>query len=183
MPPRITPEIRQASLTDAALLAKLGEQTFAETFADQNDPKDMAVYLSEAFGPEKQASELADPAVIFLIAEVNGSAVGYVKLLKGDAPDCVLSESPVELARIYVSRSWLGTGIGDWLMESAIARATTDGHRTLWLGVWQRNERAQRFYQKWGFKIVGTHFFQLGSDRQTDYLMECRLASTKSEAP
>src|SRR5215468_6366508 len=91
MATRITPKIRQASPNDAELLAKLGEQTFAETFADQNDPRDMAVYLSEAFGPNKQASELADPAVIFLIAEVNGSAIGYVKLLSGKAPSCVTS--------------------------------------------------------------------------------------------
>jgi len=175
MATRITPEIREACLTDADLLAKLGEQTFVETFADQNDPRDMAVYLSEAFGPEKQASELADPAVIFLIAKVNGEPVGYVKLLRGTAPDCVTDHKPLELARIYVSRQWLGKGIGDSLMEAAIVRATNDGYATLWLGVWQRNERAQRFYQKWGFKIVGTHFFQLGSDRQTDYLMERTL--------
>jgi len=180
--PELHLEIRQATADDATLLAELGQRTFAETFAHQNDPKDMAVYLSEAFGPEEQASELADDHVIFLIGEINRVAVGYVKLQSGELPDCVTSSNPVELARIYVLRQWLGKGIGDSLMESALARATTDGFATIWLGVWQRNERALRFYQKWGFRIVGTHFFQLGSDQQTDYLMERSLASAASQA-
>jgi len=175
------PLVRQATVADACLLAKLGEQTFSEAFADQNDPADMGAYLAEAFGPEQQASELADPHVVFLIAEVNGDARGYVKLQVGETPDCVAGSKPMELARIYVLRAWLGKGIGDILMESAIARAIADGHGSMWLGVWQSNERAQRFYQKWGFEIVGTHFFQLGSDRQTDYLMERSLDAATSQ--
>jgi ribosomal protein S18 acetylase RimI-like enzyme len=182
MATRIKPEIRQASLSDAAMLAELGERAFSEAFAEQNDPKDMADYLAEAFGPDKQASELADENVIFLIAEVNGTATGYVQLQSSEPPDCVTDIKPLELARIYVLREWLGKGIGDSLMESALARAVADGYATIWLGVWQSNGRALRFYEKWGFKIVGTHFFQLGSDRQTDHLMERSLTSVISQA-
>ena len=45
----------------------------------------------------------------------------------------------------------------------------------MWLGVWERNWRAQAFYRKWEFTVVGDHVFLLGSDAQTDLLMERRL--------
>jgi len=177
-----TPTIRRASLSDAALLAELGERTFRDTFAEQNTPEDMAIYLSEAFGPEKQTSELADSGVTFLIAEVMGIAAGYVKLERSKPPSCMTGKKPIELARIYVLQEWLGKRIGEVLMNSAIAEAKNAGHETIWLGVWERNERAIKFYKKRGFVVVGTHLFQLGSDAQTDLLMERSLLDSTSEA-
>jgi hypothetical protein len=47
----------------------------------------------------------------------------------------------------------------------------------MWLGVWERNARAQVFYRKWDFRTVGEHLFPLGSDLQRDILMEtCAVA-------
>jgi ribosomal protein S18 acetylase RimI-like enzyme len=173
------PTIRPATGADVEILAELGKRTFSETFAAQNDPENMAAYLAEAFGQQKQASELANPNATFFIAEADGLPIGYIMLLAGKAPDCVTTNKPVEVARIYVVKEWLGKGVGDMLMDKAIAWSTESGYGTLWLGVWQKNERAQKFYERRGFSVVGTHFFQLGSDRQTDLLMERPL--NKSE--
>src|ERR1700730_8754009 len=175
MNPTPGPVIRYARAVDAGLLAELGARTFSETFAADNSAEDMAVYLASSFGPALQAAELADPDSIFLIAEVDGFAAGYAKLKSGDPPDGVTGEKPIELVRLYVAQEWLGRGVGAALMQVCIDQARQKGHRTLWLGVWEHNDRARAFYRKWNFREVGTHNFQLGQDAQTDILMERSL--------
>ncbi|HEV2914224.1 MAG TPA: GNAT family N-acetyltransferase [Pyrinomonadaceae bacterium] len=172
MTQKANPVIRHAAIDDAALLAELGARTFSETFADVNRPEDMAAYLASSFSQAQQAAELADPESMFLIAEVDGVAAGYAKLRPGDAPDVVAGAKPIELVRLYVSRQWLGLGLGEALMRACMDEAKSKGYRTLWLGVWEHNGRARAFYRKWDFKDVGEHIFQLGDDAQTDILME-----------
>jgi len=82
---------------------------------------------------------------------------------------------PVELSRIYVSADWLGRGIDQALMQRCIDDAREAGCETMWLGVWGRNSRPQSFYRRWGFRKVGEHVFMLGSDPQTDWVMEGAL--------
>ncbi len=169
------PVIRRAASTDADLLAELGARTFSETFAADNTPEDMNAYLVSSFSPAQQAAELADPHSIFLIAEIDEIAAGYAKLQAGDALEGVEGEKPIELVRLYVYKEWLGRGVGEALMRTCIDEAQQAGHQTLWLGVWERNGRAQAFYRKWDFREVGEHVFQLGADPQTDILMERAL--------
>ena len=172
MPLKPDPVIRRAGVDDAALLAELGARTFIETFSADNRPEDMAAYLAAAFGPEQQVAELTDPHSIFLIAEVDGVAAGYAKLDPGRTPESVTGARPIELVRLYVSKAWLGRGVGAALMRDCLDEAKRAGYQTLWLGVWERNKRARAFYRKWNFRDVGKHIFQLGDDPQTDILME-----------
>ena len=171
-----TPVIRSANVDDAELLAELGARTFSETFAVDNSPEDMAVYLTSSFGREHQAEELADPESTFQIAEIDGVAVGYSMLRSGNVLSGITDATPIELVRLYVSREWLGRGVGAALMQACITDARRRGYRTLWLGVWEHNQRARAFYRKWKFRNVGTHIFQLGDDAQNDILMERSLA-------
>jgi GNAT superfamily N-acetyltransferase len=166
------PVIRRSVLEDAAMLAELGARTFVETFAADNRPEDMAAYLAAAFGQEQQLDELADPHSTFLIAEIDGVATGYAKLHPGRTPENVMGERPIELVRLYVSQVWLGRGVGAALMRECLDEAKRAEYQTLWLGVWERNERARAFYRKWNFREVGKHIFQLGDDPQIDILME-----------
>jgi len=164
--------IRRGKARDAALLADLGARTFAETFAPDNSPEDMAAYLKTAFSPAQQTTELADHETLFLIAESQGVAVGYAMLRSGNVLENVTGENPIELVRLYVSQDRLGSGVGAALMQACIREARQRRHRTLWLGVWEHNARAQAFYRKWDFTEIGTHVFQLGNDPQTDLLMQ-----------
>ena len=164
--------IRRANHEDASLLAELGARTFSETFAADNTPEDISSYLAASFNPAQQAAELADPASTFFIAEVGGLVAGYAKLHAGEPAEGVEGDNPVELVRLYVLHEWLGRGVGAELMSACLDEARRAGHGTIWLGVWERNERAQSFYRKWDFRAVGEHVFQLGSDPQRDILME-----------
>ena len=167
--------IRRADPEDAGLLAELGALTFSETFAADNSPEDMAAYLAASFDLAQQSAELNDPASTFFIAEVGGLAAGYAQLHAGEPAEGVEGSKPVELVRLYVSREWLGRGVGEALMRACVDEARRAGHETIWLGVWERNGRAQAFYRKWNFRAVGEHVFLLGSDPQTDILMERAL--------
>ena len=164
--------IRRGTLEDAALLSDLSARTFSETFAADNTPEDLAAYMATSFNVAQQTAELEDPASTFLIAEVDGHAAGYARLHAGEPAKGVEGANPVELVRLYVSRDWLGRGLGEQLMRACIDEARQAGHETIWLGVWERNARAQAFYRKWNFRTVGEHIFPLGSDLQRDIVME-----------
>ncbi|HKG15274.1 MAG TPA: GNAT family N-acetyltransferase [Pyrinomonadaceae bacterium] len=167
--------VRRADTDDAGLLSELGARTFSETFAADNSPEDMAAYLASSFNLAQQTAELEDPASTFFIAEVGGVAAGYAMLRAGEPEKGIEGAEPVELVRLYVSGEWLGRGVGEALMRACVGEARQAGHETIWLGVWERNGRAQAFYRKWGFRAVGEHVFQVGSDAQTDILMERAL--------
>lgn len=168
--------IRCATAADNVLLAELGARTFQETFGEVNSPENMAAYLAASYSPEIQAAELADPSVVFMIAEITGAAAGYAQLRDGQPPSCITGSRPVELVRLYARKEWIGCGVGAALMQACIAEAERRGCDTLWLGVWEHNARARTFYNRWGFSAVGTHIFQLGSDPQTDFLLQRALA-------
>jgi GNAT superfamily N-acetyltransferase len=163
--------IRPASVTDAGVLAALAERTFVETFAAENRPEDLAIHVARSYGIEIQARELADPDVTYLIAEADGTPAGYALVRGGGAPSCVTGAAPVQIQRFYVDRPWLGTGVARALMVACEDEARRRGGRTLWLGVWERNARAIRFYEKAGFKDVGAQAFHVGADAQTDRVL------------
>jgi diamine N-acetyltransferase len=163
--------IRAATIDDAEALADLARRTFHDTFAASNDPADMALYLSQAFGIDQQTRELQDRDITTLLVEADGAAIAYAQLRADHVPECVVGANPVELSRFYVSREWHGRGIAQPLMERVKTAARDRGANTIWLGVWERNDRARAFYVKCGFTDVGEHLFLFGTDPQTDRVM------------
>lgn len=170
-------EIRQATLDDAKPLTDLSYTTFWDAFAHhpKNAPDDLAYYMRQAFSLEQITAELQDPKAIFAIAEIGGEAAGYSKITVGSIEPGIIAERPVELNRLYSQQKFLGQGVGQALMDECFERALRHGHDVMWLGVWEFNPRAQRFYEKNGFSVVGKHTFQLGNDPQTDLLMQKAL--------
>ena len=169
--------IRQAVPEDAKLLTDLAYTTFWDAFAHhpKNAPDDLNHYMRQAFNHEQIAAELADPKNIFLIADIEGEAAGYSKIVIDHIELGVTAERPVELARLYSHQKYLGQGVGQSLMDACFERARAEGRDVMWLGVWEYNPRAQAFYEKNGFRVVGSHVFQLGKDAQTDLLMQKTL--------
>jgi GNAT superfamily N-acetyltransferase len=163
--------IRLAGPSDAGWLAALGERTFRETYTAHNTPENMEQYVAGHFGPARQGAELSDPAMTTLVAEVDGRAAGYAQLSRSTPPAAVTGPAPMEVLRFYVDRPWHGQGVAQTLMTATAETARAAGARTLWLGVWERNERAIAFYHKTGFADVGTQTFLLGTDRQHDYVL------------
>ena len=174
--------IRRGQSEDATELSEFAARIFHESFAADNDPQDMAAYMAMAFSPTQQERELTDPANTYLIAESEGSIVGYVLIKPGeDAPECVTVRPSAEIARFYVDRAWHGSDVARRLMAAAVADGQRRGARGLWLGVWENNLRAVRFYAKNGFRDIGSHTFVLGSDVQTDRVMHLAIERADNE--
>jgi ribosomal protein S18 acetylase RimI-like enzyme len=170
------PVIEDAAAEDAPLLAELAARTFFESFAADNDPLDMARHLAASYTPEKHLAEIRNPAIDTLLMRIGGGApVAYAQLRAGHVSAGVPAEGSVELWRFYVDKAWHGQGLAHILMEAAKTRARRRGASSLWLGVWERNARAQAFYRKHGFHKVGNHIFVVGSDPQTDDVLLCEL--------
>jgi len=167
------PLIRIATSADAEQLGALAARTFRDTFADDNSTDNMDAYVRDSFSLDRVRDELADEANTFLLAFVEGKELpgGYAKLRTGTTDSSVSGRDPIELHRLYVDRSAIGRGVGAALMRASLDAARLSGHRTLWLGVWERNTRAISFYEQWQFATVGEHKFRLGSDNQTDLIM------------
>ncbi|TLU67129.1 GNAT family N-acetyltransferase [Thalassotalea litorea] len=168
-------QIRNATPADAWALSKLMEQSFRDTFSEFNTAKDMDTYCAKNYGKNQQTMEIANPDIMTLLAVKNDSLAGFMQLRPGSTfAHCPLG-NPLHLDRIYVAKAFLGTGVGKRLFNEMhkIARTLTcDG---VWLGVWEHNPRAIRFYLDFGFQQCGSTTFWLGSDKQRDVLMMKRI--------
>ena len=153
--------IRKAEMDDARLVSVLGGVTFYEAYYEQDTPVDMARYVVESFNPEVIAAEIDDPANEFYIPLLNEKAVGYAKLITGTTAEGI-DDGGIELKRIYVLERVWGTGVGERLLKFCIEKAKERGFKFIWLGVWEENARALKFYSKHGFNQVGTVTFPYG---------------------
>lgn len=170
------PAIRRAAPADAAALAEFAARIFDETFGPDNRPEDMVAHLADRFGVRQQTEEILDPDIVTLLMEDGGRLIAFTQVTTLHAPPpCVTGEAPVEIGRFYVDRSWHGKGLAQRLMAAAKDTARELGGRTVWLAVWERNPRAIAFYEKQGFRDVGSQPFRLGSDLQTDRVMVAAL--------
>lgn len=167
--------IRRGEARDAAVLADLARTTFYDAFAATNDAADMALHLQRAYGVSQQTAELLDSGITTLLVEQHEAAIGYAQIRGDHVPACVTGTAPLELWRFYVHRDWHGRGVAQALMDRVKAEARARGARTLWLGVWERNDRARAFYAKCGFADAGEHIFLFGTDPQTDRVMTMAL--------
>lgn len=164
--------IRIATNEDAALIANLSRETFYHAFAPANTKEDMDKFMNEVFIHEKLVAEFDLPNNIFLLAYADDEVAGYVRIRDKNIPETSLgTDNIIEIARIYTVTSAIGNGIGTALMHECIATAKEKRRRFIWLGVWEKNEKAIRFYERFGFKRFGDHEFVLGDDLQTDWLM------------
>ena len=170
-------KIRFAVPADASTLSTVGATSFFDAFADdeRNKPEDMRAYMNENFTLEALANDLTKKDVVYLVAEIENRVVGYAKLQTNSAEECVEAENPIELCRLYSLREFIGKGVGKALMLRSIEFAERNNCDVFWLGVWEFNYRAQKFYARFGFEKCGEHVFLLGSDPQIDWILQKRL--------
>lgn len=166
--------LRRIDISDIENLQKIARQTFRETFEDVNSEEDMLKYEAESLSIEKLQQELKSPDSEFYFAEKEGEIWGYLKLNFADAQTEKVKEG-YEIERIYVLKAFHGMKVGQILFDKALQIGKEKNMDSVWLGVWEENHRALRFYEKNGFKVFGKHDFVLGEDVQTDLMMKLQL--------
>ena len=170
-----TIEIRKATVSDLETIQKISIQTFIETFAAVNTPENIANYIKDSLNTEQLTTELNNANSQFYIAYSNAEVVGYLKINFGDAQTETINENALEVQRIYVLQNFHGKNIGQLLLEEVKKIAQTTDVEYIWLGVWEENHRALRFYTKNGFVVFDKHVFIMGNDEQTDLLMRFQI--------
>jgi len=167
--------LRLSNISDLKTLQDISKLTFQEAFADSNTAEDMQQYLTKNFSLDQLIDELSESDSRFFIAWDGERAVGYLKVNSGMSQTDLKEADSLEIERIYVLNAYYGKKVGQLLYEKAVEVAVESGKTSIWLGVWEQNPRAIRFYEKNGFVAFGSHVFKMGSDEQTDILMRMFL--------
>ncbi|OWR31929.1 GNAT family N-acetyltransferase [Saccharibacillus sp. O23] len=177
----MTTTIRIATIEDLQTLREIGIETFGDTFAAQNKPENMQVYLEKAFDEQRLANELNRLGSTFYLLEEGGEPAGFLKLNVGEAQSEPMGDEALEIERIYIRRAFKRRGFGRKLIDLAQAAAEEQGKSKLWLGVWEKNADAAAFYERLGFLREGEHSFFMGDEEQTDWIMVRRLRCGRIE--
>lgn len=157
--------VNSADPADADELAALAARTFPLACPPSVASEHVAAFIDANLSPSRFAEYLADPHRAVLAARRGGRIIGYAMLIRGAADDTA------ELSKLYALPDFHGAGVAAALMEAVLGKAADWGARTVWLGVNQKNQRAQRFYAKSGFAVSGTRTFRLGPHLENDYVM------------
>lgn len=153
-------------------LKSISRQTYSDTFSWGNSAKNMQSYLDSAFSAQNLSKELKIRNSHFFFAQYKGQTIGYLKINLGSAQTDIQDEQAMELERIYVLKQFQGRGFGKILLTQIIELAKSQSLKYLWLGVWEKNKKAIRFYTNHGFEIFSSHKFIMGDDIQKDYLLK-----------
>lgn len=168
-------EIRKVIIDEIDQLQIIGKLTFAETFSSENSEENMKEYLDKRFLTEKLKTELTDKNSEFYFAILKNKVIGYLKVNFGQSQTEIKEENSLEIERIYVLKDFHGKKVGQLLYDMAMKISKQRKVDYVWLGVWEENPRAIRFYEKNGFVEFDKHIFKLGDDEQTDIMMKLKL--------
>ncbi|KAG2177376.1 hypothetical protein INT44_007887 [Umbelopsis vinacea] len=169
--------IRDATVDDAESVAAIGREVFTISFGYSVSEEDLQTYLQETYTEALVCEDIKDPLTHLMVAcNADDKVLGFVQLIKGSSEPCVEdAENAIKLQRIFVHHESHGLGIGKLLIKMAEKVASSQGYKTLWLGVFEENIKAQKLYEKSGFIHVGEQDFKLGECVQTDIIMSKTL--------
>ena len=187
---RSVPSFRVATPADAEEVAALAARTFALACPPTTTVEAIAEHIRTVLSPARFRAHLEDSAHRVLLAEMDGRPVGYTMLVARppadpDVAGALRLRPEVELSKVYVEAGMHGVGVARPLMAETLRIARElpgergrDAEAGIWLGVNEHNARAIRFYERSGFRIVGTRSFRLSDAVETDHVMEQPLAAT-----
>ena len=162
--------IRRVLKEDAAALSAISKTTFYDTFTGTCTEEDMDIFLEDYFNIPQVFSELEDEQDYFYFAEDEGKPVGLVRF-KEDYSELEKMKQwkSLELKRLYVLKEYHGRGVAHILMDLVMKYARQHAYQVVFLGVWEFNYRAQKFYDKYEFTFTGdSHPYPIGNTPQTD---------------
>lgn len=160
---------------DVSILKALATRTYTHSFAHKNKPGVLETYVESAFAKAHLEKQLSAPYSYWYFIKENDTIVGYLKLNTGQAQTEFEQEDGLEIERIYIDVPYLNQGFGKKAIDFSISEARKLEKNYIWLGVWEENPDAIRFYKKCGFKITGTHPYDMIAEIQTDYIMQYQL--------
>ena len=164
--------LKLISIDDLNDLRSISIETFKQTFAAQNTRENIRLHLKNKISIKQLKNEICNPNSKFYFIYQKNKIIGYFKLNFNDSQrEKIYLHNGFEIERIYLISKFQGKGLGKKILTKILNMGEEMGYKKVWLGVWENNFRAIRFYKKYGFKKFGSHNFLLGNDLQTDYLL------------
>tara|TARA_R110000850_G_scaffold267534_1_gene398551 strand:+ start:58 stop:585 length:528 start_codon:yes stop_codon:yes gene_type:complete len=170
--------LRPARADDVEALAKIGKATFTSAFGHLYSSKNLASFLEQTHAGARIASNIADPGVLYRLAEdtASGDLIGYCKISTSIGVDYDPgSASAIELSQLYLDDSQFGTGLAGRLMDWVIAEARERDCDEIILSVYADNVRAQSFYHRYGFEHIADTVFMVGDHCDPEFLYRLTL--------
>lgn len=191
--------LRRAEEGDVTALQTFGREAFARTFGHCYPPEELESFL---LGPSYHTDTFVrwikddENHHIFIAIEEQDPISGICDKIVGyslSSRECHLPHRDVtpdcfELVRLYVAPSEFGQGTAHALMVDALQwmnanrqnreKGTNGGG--IWLGVYSENYRAQKFYAKFGFEIVGEYEYIVGRCRDREFIMRMKELTTST---
>lgn len=162
--------IRTATEADFPIIQHIAHATWPVTFADILSPRQIDYMLEWMYSLPALAEQVAGRGHIFLLAELDGQAVGYLSYEQH-----YQGSAATKIHKIYIRPSAQGQGIGRALIDAATDRARAAGDRVLLLNV-NRNNRAVQFYEYLGFTVIDREDIDIGEGfLMEDFVMELKV--------
>lgn len=163
--------IRKATIADAEIIALLAQITFRQAFNHYwNDENVLRNYFKQTFSVSKLRSSISKPNNVFWIAYADELPVGYAKLKLNCPNDGLNDPTPAQLQKIYILNDYIAQGIGEKLQNELFEEVKSNKIKTLWLAVWDQNDKAIKFYERHGFSTETTHHYDF-EKMSIDYLV------------
>ncbi|MFD7024276.1 GNAT family N-acetyltransferase [Promicromonospora sukumoe] len=180
--PALPGVVRRATAGDAAEAAWLAALTFPLACPPGTPPADLAAHIAHKLTPAHFRAWTTSPEHALLVHDDGERLLGYALLVRGAPGSTAESgalrsatgrEAPyVELSKIYVHPDVLGGGVAASLMRGAVDAAAELGvGLPLWLATNKANQRAQAFYRKSGFEVVGERTNRVGGQDHHDLVL------------
>lgn len=168
-------KIQEVQTSEVKTLQSLSKTTFSESFASFNSIENLKTYFKSAFGIKQLLKEMNNPFSRYYFVYFDDVICGYFKINIGEGQTEIKSTEGLELERIYILAKHQGKKIGEKVLEEVKTIAQAVQKKYIWLGVWEQNIKAIKFYERFGFKKFDTHIYPIGDDPQIDWMMKLML--------
>lgn len=142
----MTTSLRPATLANIDLLEAWGRELYTLEQAFEPGMR----YGGEAFR-ERDMAALSSPDTHYLIAEIEGRAVGYIAAMLGAMPEYLAlpgRECVIEV--VYVEEDARGRGVGTTLLDACLGWAEKQGAKRIRAGVYARNRASLKLFERVG---------------------------------
>lgn len=156
-------------------LQKISKETFLFAFADDNTKENLDDYFEKAFSIEALTKQINDPNSKFYFVYHNEELAAYFKINIGESQTEIGAKEGIELERIYIYPTHQNKKIGAFIINDVKIKAILEDKKYIWLGVWEHNIKAIKFYDNHGFTKFDSHIYYLGNDPQIDWMMRLEL--------
>ena len=155
------------SVATFSTYCKLGEQAYRDHYLHLWPDEDPSPYIESSFTTAILKQEIKDPNTFHFIIRSQSEGIGILKLIKDKGIKNVPHKGFMLLEKIYLIHKFTGKGHGKTVLEKIESKALDLNIRNLWLDTMKKG-RALKFYQQFGYTIIGEKLLPFKNARQEE---------------